>query len=128
MTNAAPRSDSIEAVSLRDGGIRWIFYFRKADVPERELWTIEAAEREEFLRIAVTFGSVDSEARVYRSTTIVHLWQIGRLPSSVTWRTVFVHVFTHEPLHHVISRFLTEDRQPGNQEWVIGRLGDGRWW
>lgn len=121
-------SESIGAAPLRDGGVRWIFYFRRSEVPDRELWTIQRAEREEFLRIAVTFGSIQSDARVYRSTTIVHLWQIGRLPSSVSWRTVLVHVFTHEPLHHVLSRFLMEDGAAGNQEWVIGKLGDGRWW
>jgi hypothetical protein len=56
------------------------------------------------------------------------LWQIGRLPPKVSWRTIFVHVFTHEPLHHAIGRCLAELGETGDQEWVIERLGDGRWW
>ena len=113
---------------MRDGGIDWVFYFRKSAVPRWELETTAWAEREKFLRIAVTFGSRELDSREYRSTTAVHLWQIGRLPPKVTWREVLVHVFTHEPLHHAISRCLTEIGESGDQEWVIGRLGDGRWW
>lgn len=121
-------SDPTEHPSLRDGGIRWVFYFRKSEVPEPELWTIARAEQEQYLRLAVTFGSSELDTRRYRSTTLVHLWQMGRLPPSVSWRKAFVHVFTHEPLHHAIGRFLAEIGETGNQEWVIARLGDARWW
>ncbi len=113
---------------LRDGGIVWVFYFRKSEVPRRELEIASWAKRGKLLRLAVTFGSVDPETREYRSTTAVHLWQMDTLPSTVSWREVFVHVFTHEPLHHVIGRFLAEIAERGDQEWVIQRLGDGRWW
>ncbi len=113
---------------LRDGGITWFFYFRKSEVPRPELATIARAEREKFLRLAVTFGIQDRHSHEYRSTTAVHLWQIRRLPSSVSWRKVFVHVFTHEPLHHAIGRCLAEIAETGDQESVIGKLGDGRWW
>jgi hypothetical protein len=41
---------------------------------------------------------------------------------------VFVHIFSHEPLHHAIGRCLAEIEAWGDQEWAIGRLGDGRWW
>ena len=112
---------------LRDGGITWVFYFRKSDVPRRELNTIAWAEGEKFLRLAVTFGSRDLDSREYRSTTAVHLWQMGRLPPTISWRKVLVHVFTHEPLHHAIGRSLAEIAETGDQEWVISRLGDGRW-
>ena len=121
-------TDRDAIIPLRDGGIRWVFYFRKADVPGPELWTTARAERERFLRLAVTFGSSDRDSREYRSTTVVHLWQLRRLPPSVSWRKVFVHVFTHEPLHHAIGRSLAEIGDTGNQEWVIAKLGDSRWW
>jgi hypothetical protein len=113
---------------LRDGGIRWVFYFRQSEVSRWERDTVARAERHKFLRLAVTFGSVDRELREYRSTTTVHLWQIGRLPPKVSWRKIFVHVFTHEPLHHAIGRCLAELAETGDQEWVIDQLGDGRWW
>lgn len=113
---------------LHDGGITWIFYLRKSDVPRAELWTAARAERERFLRLAVTFGSFDVDSREYRSTSVVYLWQLRRLPPSVSWRQVFVHVFTHEPLHHAIGRALAETGETGNQESVIAKLGDNRWW
>lgn len=114
--------------TLKDGGISWVFYFRKSDVPRWEAMTTDRAERDRFLRIAVTFGSIDSVNREYRSTTAVHLWQVDRLPPRVTWRQVLVHVFTHEPLHHAIGNALAEIGETGNQEWVIRKLGDARWW
>ena len=114
--------------ALRDAGITWVFDFEKSEVPRLELETIARAERRKFLRLAVTFGSVDRGSREYRSTTAVHLWLIGRLPRTVTWRKIFVHVFTHEPLHHAIGRCLAEIGGYGDQEWVIAQLGDGRWW
>lgn len=89
---------------------------------------MEWAKREKFLRLAVTYGSPDARFREYSSTTAVHLWQMDTLPSTVTWRRVFVHVFTHEPLHHAIGRYLADIGEWGDQEWVIRRLGDGRWW
>ena len=113
---------------LRDGGINWIFYFRKSDVARRELDTSARAERKRYLRIAVTFGSVDRHSRVYGSTTAVHLWQVDRLPPSISWRKVLVHVFTHEPLHHAIGRALAEIGETREHEWLISKLGDGRWW
>jgi len=113
---------------LRDGGLDWVFYFRKSDVPRRELATTAWAKRELFLRLAVTFGSDHRVDREYRSTTVVHLWQMHLLPPDVSWRRAFVHVFTHEPLHHAIGRFLAETGEDGDQEWVIQKLGDGRWW
>lgn len=113
---------------LRDGGIAWFFYFRKSAVPRVELETIARAEHEKFLRLAVTFGSIDARTLEYRSSTAVHLWQMNKLPPTVSWRRVLVHVFTHEPLHHAIGRCLAETMEWGDQEWVIGRLGDGRWW
>ncbi len=113
---------------LRDGGITWVFYFRKSEVSRRELETVAWAERQRFLRLAVTFGSPDLSTHEYRSTTAVHLWQIGRLPPGVSWRKVLVHVFSHEPLHHAIGRSLAETGETGDQEWVIRKLGDGRWW
>ena len=113
---------------LQDGGIEWFFYFRKDAVPRYELETIARAEHEKFLRLAVTFGSIDPKTSEYRSSTAVHLWQMNRLPPSVSWRKVLVHVFTHEPLHHAIGKCLAETRERGDQEWVIRRLGDGRWW
>lgn len=120
--------DPPEAQPLRDGGITWVFYFRKSGVPRWELETVSQAKREKFLRLAVTFGSIDLGLREYRSTTAVHLWQMDNLPSRISWRKVFVHVFTHEPLHHAIGRSLAEMAESGDQEWVIRRLGDGRWW
>lgn len=113
---------------LGDGGITWFFFFRKSEVPGPELGMIERAEREKFLRLAVTYRSRDPDSREYRSTTAVHLWQISRLPKTVSWLKVFVHVFTHEPLHHAIGRALAEIAETGDQEWVIKKLGDGRWW
>jgi len=120
--------DPNESFPLADGGIDWVFYFRKSEVPRRELEVVARAKREEFLRLAVTFGSTDWRAREYRSTTAVHLWQMDSLPTKISWRRVFVHVFTHEPLHHAIGRSLAELADGGDQEWVIQRLGDGRWW
>ena len=122
------RADASEVHPLRDGGIKWVFYFRKSEVPEWERWTVERAERERFLRLAVTYGSIDRRSHEYRSTTVIHLWQIERLPPNVSWREVFAHVFSHEPLHHAISRALAEIDETGDQEWVIAKLGDGRWW
>lgn len=113
---------------LRDGGITWVFFFRKSDVPRMELAVVARAERERFLRLAVTFGSRDPESREYRSTTAVHLWQIARLPPKIPWRKALVHVFIHEPLHHAIGRCLAEIDETGDQEWVIDKLGDRRWW
>jgi len=114
--------------ALQDGGVTWVFYFRKSEVPRRELEIVSWAKRGKLLRLAVTFGSVDPDVREYRSTTAVHLWQMDILPTTISWRKVFVHVFTHEPLHHAIGRFLAEIAERGDQEWVIQRLGDGRWW
>ena len=127
-TPVSGMTDRDAIIPLRDGGIRWVFYFRKADVPGPELWTSARAERQRFLRLAVTFGASDRGSREYRSTTVVHLWQMRRLPPSVSWRQVFVHVFTHEPLHHAIGRSLAEMGEWGDQEWVVAKLGDGRWW
>ena len=121
-------SDPNQVHPLRDGGITWVFYFRRSEVPPRELAIVSHAKRGRLLRLAVTFGSVDPELREYGSTTAVHLWQMDTLPSTVSWREVFVHVFTHEPLHHLIGMFLAEMAERGDQEWVIQRLGDGRWW
>jgi len=121
-------SDPNQVHPLRDGGITWVFYFRRSEVPPRELAIVSRAKRGRLLRLAVTFGSVDPELREYGSTTAVHLWQMDTLPSTVSWREVFVHVFTHEPLHHLIGMFLAEMAERGDQEWVIQRLGDGRWW
>lgn len=113
---------------LRDGGIAWVFYFRRSEVPRHELEIVSWAKRGKLLRLAVTFGSPDHDSGEYRSTTAVHLWQMDILPTTISWREVFVHVFTHEPLHHAIGRFLAEIAESGNQEWIIRRLGDGRWW
>jgi hypothetical protein len=117
-----------EVRPLGDGGIEWVFFFRKSQVPPREVAIVSRAKREKFLRLAVTFGSIDREAREYSSTTAVHLWQMQDLPTKVSWHRVFVHVFTHEPLHHAIGRCLAEIEEWGDQEWVILRLGDARWW
>ena len=113
---------------LRDGGITWVFFFRRSEVPRRELEIVAQAKRGRFLRLAVTFGFFASDFQEYRSTTAVHLWQMDTLPTTVSWREAFVHVFTHEPLHHAIGRSLAEIGESGDQEWVISRLGDGRWW
>ncbi len=120
--------DPDELHPLADGGIDWVFYFRQSEVPRRELEVVARAKREKFLRLAVTFGSIYLRPREYRSTTAVHLWQMDSLPSKISWRKVFVHVFTHEPLHHAIGRSLAEIGDGGDQEWVIRKLGDGRWW
>ena len=117
-----------ETRAFRDGGIEWIFYFRKSEVPPRELEIVERAKRERFLRLAVTFGFPDPAFREYRSTTRVHLWNMANLPRGITWRRVFNHVFTHEPLHHAIGRALAEMGEWEDHEWVIAKLGDNRWW
>ena len=113
---------------LRDGGIAWAFYFRKSQVPRRELLIGDWTKRNGFLRLAVTYGSADWRSGVYRSTTAVHLWRMASLPSEVSWREVFVHVFTHEPLHHALGLALAELGERKDEEWAIARLGDGRWW
>ncbi len=124
----APRRGSPGPSRFRDGGIEWVFYFRKSEVPPRELQIGAWTRRNGYLRLAVTYGSPDWGRGEYRSTTAVHLWRMARLPPTVSWREVFVHVFTHEPLHHAIGRALAETGERGDQEWAIGRLGDGRWW
>ncbi len=113
---------------LRDGGIEWVFYFAKSEVPRREQEIGSWTARNGYLRLAVTYGKPDWEARMYRSTTAVHLWRMGRLPPSVSWHEVFLHVFTHEPLHHAIGLALAELGERGDQEWVIAQLDDARWW
>lgn len=113
---------------LRDGGIEWVFYFRKSEVPRRELQIGDSTRRNGFLRLAVTYGGPDRGRGEYRSTTAVHLWRMASLPPSVSWREVFVHVFTHEPLHHAIGLALAELGERGDEEWAIAQLGDGRWW
>jgi hypothetical protein len=114
--------------TLRDGGMTWVFHFRQSDVPRSELEIGAWTQRNGFLRLAVTCGRPDWGAGDYRSTTAVHLWRMATLPPTVSWREVFVHVFTHEPLHHAIGRCLAELGEGGDQEWAITRLGDGRWW
>lgn len=123
-----PTTDPSEIHPLRDGGITWVFFFRRSEVPPRELEIVARAKRQKFLRLAVTFGSFASNFQEYRSTTAVHLWQMNTLPTTVSWREVFMHVFTHEPLHHAIGRSLAEIGETGDQEWAIRQLGDGRWW
>ena len=113
---------------LRDGGIDWVFTFREADVPRRELEIGNWTRRNGYLRLAVTYGRQDWDSDVYRSRTSVHLWRMASLPPSVSWREVFVHVFTHEPLHHAIGLALAEMGEHTDHEWVIAQLGDGRWW
>lgn len=113
---------------LLDGGIDWVFHFRESEVSRWERESVTRAERDRYLRLSVTFGTIGRTSREYRSTTVVHLWQMGRLPSRISWRRVLVHVFTHEPLHHAIGRCLSETGDQGDHEWVIRRLGDGRWW
>lgn len=114
--------------SLRDGGIEWVFYFAKSEVPRREQMIGTWTARSGYLRLAVTYGRPDWQAGVYRSMTAVHLWRMGRLPPSVSWHEVFLHVFTHEPLHHVMGLALAELGEQGDQEWAIAELGDARWW
>jgi len=119
---------------LRDGGIRWVFYLWKSDVPEPELARIAWSARAGFLRAAVTFGFPDWGSAVYRSTTTVHLWDLGDAwargfrPPDGDWGRMMLHIFTHEPLHHAIGLCLAEMLASGDQEWVIARLGDARWW
>ena len=119
---------------LRDGGIRWVFYWWRSDVPEPELRRIAWSKRVGFLRAAVTFGSADRISGVYRSTTTVHLWDLGDAysqgfrPPEGDWGRMMIHIFIHEPLHHAIGRCLAEMFESGDQEWVIARLGDARWW
>src|SRR5947208_16378596 len=96
-------SDPNEVHPLRDGGITWVFYFRRSEVPPRELAIVSRAKRGRLLRLAVTFGSVDPELREYGSTTAVHLWQMDTLASTVSWRVVLVHDLTHEPLHDLFG-------------------------
>src|SRR5438034_8504298 len=120
-------SDPNEVHPLRDGGITWVLYFRRSEVPPRELDIVSRAKRGRLLRLAVTFGSVDPELREYGSTTAVHLWQMDTLPSTVSWREVFVHVFTHEPLHHLIGMFLSELAERVEQELVIRWLCGVGW-
>ncbi|MCI4371327.1 MAG: hypothetical protein L3J78_01615 [Thermoplasmata archaeon] len=130
--NAPPNEDSID--SLQDGGITWLFYFWRTQVPEQELSRIARSERAGFLRAAVTFGFPDREAHLYRSTITVHLWELGDAyargfrPPDDDWSRFLLHIFTHEPLHHAIGRCLAEIFEWGDQEWVISRLGDARWW
>ncbi len=121
-------SDPESVMPLRDGGIDWVFYFRESEVPRRELQIGSWTKRNGLLRLAVTYGAPEWADSTYRSTTAVHLWRMLSLPPTVTWREVFVHVFTHEPLHHAISLALAEIGERGDQEWAIERLGDGRWW
>lgn len=113
---------------LRDGGIEWVFYFKKSEVPRREVRIGSWARHNGYLRLAVTYGRPDWRTGDYRSTTTVHLWRMTSLPPNVTWREVFLHVFTHEPMHHAISRALAETGERGDQEWIIAQLGDMRWW
>lgn len=113
---------------LRDGGIDWVFHFRESDVSQRELEIGSWSQRNGYLRLAVTYGAPNWTAGTYGSTTVVHLWRMARLPRNVSWRDVFVHVFTHEPLHHAIGLALSEMDERGDQEWAISRLGDERWW
>jgi len=119
---------------LRDGGIRWVFYLWKSEVPEPELARIAWSARAGFLRAAVTFGFPDWDSAEYRSTTTVHLWDLGNAytrgfrPPDGDWSLMMLHIFTHEPLHHAIGLCLAEMLERGDQEWVIARLGDARWW
>lgn len=122
------KNDADGIQPLGDGGIEWVFYFQKSEVPRREVEIGSWARHNGYLRLAVTYGAPDWDAGQYRSTTAVHLWRMASLPPNVTWREVFLHVFTHEPMHHAISRALAEIGEFGDQEWVIARLGDDRWW
>jgi len=130
-----PDDDSTTAFSpLRDGGIEWLFYLLRSEVPPLELERIAWSKRAGFLRAAVTFGSPDRSSGIYRSTTAVHLWDLGDAysrgfrPPEGDWTYMMIHIFTHEPLHHAIGRCLAELFETGDQEWVIARLGDARWW
>lgn len=125
MVSASP---SHGARRLRDGGIDWVFYFRESEVHPRERQIGSWTQRNGYLRLAVTYGRPDWDAGEYRSTTAVHLWRMAKLPGTVSWREVFVHVFTHEPLHHLIGLALAELGERADQERVIARLGDLRWW
>ena len=126
--------DETSISPLRDGGIRWVFYLWKSEVPEPELARIARSARAGFLRAAVTFGFPDWDSEEYRSTTTVHLWDLGDAysrgfrPPDGDWGRMMVHIFVHEPLHHAIGLCLAELFETGDQEWVISRLGDARWW
>src|SRR5947199_8644392 len=96
-------SDPNEVHPLRDGGITWVFYFRRSEVPPRELAIVLRAKRGRLLRLAVTFGVPDASFPDYRSTTAVHLWEMGPPPTTVAVPTAFVHVTRHPPLHHPLS-------------------------
>ncbi len=122
------RSAPGRGVVLRDGGVDWVFYFKESEVPRRELEIGSWTKRNGFLRLAVTYGRPDWRTGEYRSTTAVHLWRMASLPPTVSWRDVFVHLFTHEPLHHAISLALAEMGDRADQEWAIAKVGDGRWW
>ena len=119
---------------LRDRGISWVFYWSRSEVPAPELGRIARSELAGFLRAAVTFGFPDRDSHEYRSTITVHLWELGDAhsrgfrPPEGDWTRVMLHIFIHEPLHHAIGRCLAETFDFGNQEWVIARLGDARWW
>ncbi len=121
-------SGQVRPSPLRDGGVDWVFHFRESDVPRRELEIGTWTQRNGYLRLAVTYGSPDWQRHEYRSTTAVHLWRMRQLPRVVSWHEVFVHVFTHEPLHHAIGLALTEMGERADQEWAIAKLGDARWW
>jgi len=128
------RSDDDSIDPLDDRGIAWVFYWWRSEVPEPELRRIARSELAGYLRAAVTFGFPDRDAHTYRSTIMVHLWELGdafsrgfRPPDGDLGR-VILHIFIHEPLHHAIGRCLAETLEFGDQEWVIARLGDARWW
>ncbi len=123
-----PASLPSPSIPLRDGGIDWVFYFRKSEVPRRELEIGTWTARNGLLRLAVTYGIPDWDAGEYRSTTAVHLWRMAPLPRTVSCHDVFLHLFTHEPLHHALGLALAELGERGDQEWVIEKLGDHRWW
>src|SRR5207247_6126811 len=59
---------------LRDGGIRWVFYLWKSEVPEPELARIAWSARAGFLRAAVTFGFRDWDSEGNRSTPTDDFW------------------------------------------------------
>lgn len=119
---------------LTDQGITWVFYWWRSEVPGRELDQVARSARAGFLRAAVTFGFPDRETHEYRSAITVHLWELGDAytrgfrPPDGDWTRVMLHFFIHEPLHHAIGRCLAETFEFGDQEWVIARLGDARWW
>src|SRR5438034_9954372 len=97
-------SDANEVHPLRDGGITWVFYFRRSEVPPRELGIVLRGKRGRLLRLAVTFGFPDPGFREYRSTTAVPLWRLGTLPAPGSWRNGFRQVSVHEPLHRALVR------------------------